>query len=148
MKIINAILILGFTTLFTSPFNPCMAQTKPIPASVASNFSDMFPKADKIEWMNKIDLYAVTFTDNNMKCEAKFQPDGRWLSTERQIPTDSIPKTIKDSLGTGPYANWSVLKAFLLTLPMNDPQYRICVSNAASLRKTLSFTQRGRLTRD
>jgi hypothetical protein len=148
MKINNTILVLGFTILFVNPFNRCIAQAKSTPPAVTSSFSAMFPRAEHVEWMDKLDEYEVFFTADNVKCEAKFERDGKWLSTERQIPVDSIPKQIKDSLGTGLYSTWTVLKAFILVFPGSDPQYRICVSNPAALRKTLSFDQQGKLTKN
>jgi hypothetical protein len=143
-KIIFILLILALVDAGSS----CSAQTAPIPAAVTGNFSQLFPNAGHVEWLNKQSICQVFFTLNEMKCEAKFQPDGKWLSTERQILVDSLPKAVKDGLHTTPYADWSLLKAFLLALPGNEYQYKLVVSSSASLRKRLSFDQQGKLIKE
>jgi hypothetical protein len=148
MKVKNAILIFSLTLAFSKPGNSCFGQSKAVPAPVSSNFSTMFPQADHVQWFDKPECYQAIFSCNNMKCEAKFQPDGKWLNSERQILTDSLPKAVKDGLRSSPYAGWSVLKTFVFLLPESIRQYRVVVSNSESIRKILSFNQQGSLIKD
>jgi hypothetical protein len=108
----------------------------------------MFPEAKNIEWRDKSDNIQVIFMSNGMKCETKFKPDGKWLSTERQIPTDSLPEEVKKGAQSGDYAGWSILKAFVLLYPENIRQYRVVVSNKEMLRKILSFNQQGQIIKN
>jgi hypothetical protein len=147
MKIEKKMLSVAFIIALSWISLTCPAQQQAIPNVVTTHFSTMFPEAKNIEWRTKSANIQVVFWVKNMQCEAKFQPDGRWLSTERQISTDSIPDKIRATLRTGDYTGWSVLKTFIVQAGDNTAQYRLVVSNKEMSRKLLCFDRQGQLIR-
>jgi hypothetical protein len=148
MKIEKKTLSVAFIIALSWISLTCPAQQQAIPNAVTTHFTNMFPEAKKIEWRNKSDNIQVIFWQKNMQCEAKFKPDGRWLSTERQISTDSIPDKIRKALKSNDYTGWSVLKTFIVQAGDNTAQYRLVVSNKEMSRKLLCFDRQGQPIRN
>jgi hypothetical protein len=123
----------------------CPAQQNSIPNAVTTRFVGMFPDAKNIDWRQKSQNIQVFFLTNNDQCEAKFQPDGHWLSTERRISLDSLPARAREVIGSGDYAGWNILKAFIVQFPVDPLQYRVVIANKDGLRKILSYSQDGQL---
>ncbi len=124
-------------------------QTKSTPATVTNNFNSMFPNAKKIQWGgNKSTAFRVYFSIGSTKCEAKFDADGKWMSTEMLIKKDSLPKEIKKGLSSSIYANWKTQSAFIIYFPEQIIHYRFVVINADHSKKIISFNKDGQLIKD
>lgn len=108
----------------------------------------MFPNAKNIEWRNKVSDYQVFFVTDNSKCEAKFSPVGKWISTEKQMNVDSIPATIKDSIRSGKYADWIIQSAYILNFPDRPDQYHIIVTKNDMPNKILFFNKTGQMLKE
>lgn len=124
----------------------CQTQSTPLP--VTSHFASMFPYAKNVEWRYKVTDYQVFFVNENAKCEAKFDLDGKWISTERQIKNDSIPVAIKDSIRSGKYGGWNIQSAYVLNFPDQPVQYHIVVSNNDMPNKILFFGKSGQMLKE
>jgi len=122
-----------------------IGQIKSAPQTVTNNFTSMFPDAKSVEWRNKLTDYQVFFLANNSKCEAKFNLDGKWISTERQIKNDSIPEKIKENLHLSKYADWSIQSAYELEFPDQEGQYHIVVTKDDFPNKILFFNKTGQM---
>ena len=123
----------------------CLAQARPTPPEVTNTFTKMFPNAGNIQWKDKQTIFAAFFDIQGTKCEAKFSPDGSWISTEQAILLDSVPQPVMDSLKSAKYAGWKENAAYILKSAAGMTQYHIVVTNTESIRKILFFTQDGRL---
>ena len=136
-------LLLLFALIGMNQYGIC--QLKSIPQAVTNNFNSMFPDAKSIDWKEKLTDYQVFFLKNDSKCEAKFNLDGKWISTERQINNDSIPEEIKKNLRLSKYADWNIQSAYVLEFPDQDNQYHVVVTKDDFPNKILFFTKAGRL---
>src|SRR5580698_8045540 len=94
MKLLCLWLMLIGLTLITKDSE---GQVRPTPPEVTSAFTKMFPDAGNVMWRDKITNFCVYFNIKDIKCEAKFGPDGKWLSTEKSIQWDSLPPFVTDS---------------------------------------------------
>lgn len=133
---------------YTGMNEQAFGQTKSIPQPVTNHFTSMFPGAKNIEWRDKITNYQVFFFADNSKCEAKFSTDGKWISSEKQIAIDSIPKKIKDSIRLGTYADWKIQSAYMLHFPDQPDQYHIVVTKDEFPKKILFFSITGQILKD
>lgn len=121
------------------------AQVVSAPPEVANNFVKMFPDAANIQWRNKMTNFSAFFNDKGVKCEAKFTPDGKWISTEEAIQWDSLPPIVRDSLRSCKYADWKGTSAYVLRSSDGMTQYHIVVTKDELGRKLLFFGQNGQL---
>jgi hypothetical protein len=128
--------------------NPGLCQTHPVPASVMGQFTSMFPEAKNTEWRNKQTNFQVFFITDNSKCEAKFDLEGKWISTEKQINRDSLPRKIQDSLRSGRYADWSIQSVYAMRFPDKPVQYHIVITKDNLPNKILFVDQSGRLIKE
>jgi hypothetical protein len=131
-----------FFCLFSTESN---AQAVSAPPDVASSFAKMFPDASNVQWRNKTANYSAFFNDKGAKCEAKFTPAGKWISTEEAIQWDSLPSLVRDSLRSCKYADWKGTSAYVLRSADGMTQYHIVVAKDDMGRKLLFFGQNGQL---
>jgi hypothetical protein len=125
-----------------------LCQTNAIPVPVTSHFASMFPEAKNIEWRDKLTNFQVFFLAGQAKCEAKFNSDGTWISTEKQMNKDSIPEKIKGSLHLSKYADWNIKSAYILHFSDQPVQYHIVVTKDNSPNKILFFDETGQMLKD
>ena len=128
--------------------NPGLCQSHPVPASVTSQFASMFPNARNAEWRDKQTSFAVYFTKDNAKCEAKFDLNGKWLNTERQIKKDSLPEQIQRSLRAGTYADWNIRSVYVMTFADQPMQFHIIVTKDNSPDKILFIDKTGQIIKE
>ena len=121
------------------------AQSKPTPPAVSDVFTKMFPAAQNIEWRDKISNFTAYFTNNNRKCEAKFEKNGSWLSTEEALQWDSLPGPVQDSFRLSKYADWKRISAYSLTSAEATTQYHLVVAKNEVGRRILFFSPEGKL---
>lgn len=127
------------------PYTHCFGQIRATPAAVSDNFASMFPSIKDVDWRDKQVDFQAFFSLNGMKCEAKFTVDGKWISTERQIIPDSLPKAVQEGFKVSKFGAWSIVSTFMLNFPDKSKQYRIVATDGESNKKLLSFNQDGRL---
>jgi hypothetical protein len=145
MKLLYLCLVVISLALITKD---SVGQIRSTPAEVTSTFSKMFPDAANVMWRDKIINFCAYFNVKDIKCEAKFSPDGKWLSTEKSIHWDSLPPFVTDSLKTGKYADWKGTSAFILQSAAGMTQYHVVVTNSDLGRKILFFNENGQLLSD
>jgi hypothetical protein len=121
------------------------AQVASAPPEVTNSFAKMFPDASNVQWRNKMTNFSAFFNDKGTKCEAKFTPAGKWISTEESIQWDSLPPLVRDSLRSCKYADWIGTSAYVLTSSDGMTQYHIVVTKDEFGRKLLFFGQNGQL---
>ena len=135
------ILLIGLHSMTIVSFG----QVRPAPPEVANAFTKMFPDARNIMWRDKLTNFCGYFADKGEKCEAKFTPDGKWISTEESILWDSLPPLVMDSLKSCKYADWQRASAYILRSAVGTTQYHIVVMKNDLGRKILFFNQNGQL---
>jgi hypothetical protein len=126
----------------------CLGQLRPVPAEVTNALAVKFPAAKNVEWRDKITEYHAIFSDEGLKCEAKFKVDGTWISSEKSIGKDTLPSSIKEGLRLSKYADWEILSAFIIYLPGGVTQYHVVVTKTDLGRKILFFNTQGQLLKE
>ncbi|HEY4336096.1 MAG TPA: PepSY-like domain-containing protein [Puia sp.] len=124
------------------------AQATPIPAAVTKAFVSRFPAAQNAEWREKTMNFTVFFTVNDRKCEAKFEKNGGWLSTEESLAWDSLPGAVRDSFKLSKYADWKGTSAYSLRKAEAAIQYHLVVTKSDMGRRILFYSPEGKLEKD
>ena len=145
MKLLYLCLMLISLNLITKDSE---GQFRPTPMGVTSAFTNMFPGAANVMWRDKIANFCVYFNIKEVKCEAKFSPDGKWLCTEKSVQWDSLPPFVTDSLKSGKYADWKGTSAYILRSAAGTTPYHVVVTNTDLGRKILFFNENGQLLSD
>jgi hypothetical protein len=147
---LNLRILMPLLTIAVAGINTVgFCQLNSIPASVTNSFNSMFPGANKIQWSgDKSSEFHVYYILDSTQCEAKFNPDGKWVSTEMKLKKDSLPLEVKKGLRSSLYAKWEIQSAFVIYFPGQVTHYRIVVINEDSPKKMISFDQMGQLIKD
>lgn len=148
MHIRKILFLFLLSVVCTGLYKQGLGQAKTTPLPVTSNFASMFPNAKNIEWRDKVSDYQVFFVTDNSKCEAKYSPAGKWISTEKQIKNDSIPAAIKASLKSGKYTDWTIQSAYELNFSDQPVQYHIRVTKNDMPNKILFFDKSGQMLKE
>ncbi|NML20682.1 hypothetical protein HHL16_07340 [Pseudoflavitalea sp. G-6-1-2] len=135
-----ALLIVAQNTLF--------AQLRKVPAAVTEAFKKKYPKAENVEWKDKVTVFVAEFQEGKTEYEARFTNKGEWKSTENEIGVNDIPSTVKDGLRKSKYAEWEVESAHKIILPEDKIQYRVRIKKSDLQVKNLSFNEDGQLLKD
>jgi hypothetical protein len=124
------------------------AQGPQIPSAVAKAFALMFPAAQNVEWREKTTNFTVFFIMNAGKCEAKYEKNGGWLSTEETMPWDSLPRPVQDSFKLCRYADWKGVSVYSLKTAEAAIQYHLVVTKSDLGRRILFYNPEGKLVQD
>lgn len=120
------------------------AQRKQVPIAVNEAFAQMFPAALHVEWREKTTNFTVFFTVNDRKCEAKYEKNGGWLSTEESLQWDSLPRPVRDSFNLSQYSDWQKISAYSLTTEVASTQFHLVVTKNNLGRRILFYTADGK----
>jgi hypothetical protein len=145
MKIITSGLMI---VVLTSGAILCKAQSSLPPTAVTAAFAKLFPDAQKASWNEKINNYTVFFLIKDRKCEAKFDKEGSWMSTEQALPLDSLPRQINDAFNHSSYADWHLAASYDLSSPGVPIQYHLVITKSDLGRRILFFSNDGKLLAD
>jgi len=94
-KLIWSAFVLALTT--TGAIAQDIPQSQ-VPAVVVNSFQQKFPKAKKVEWEVKGNVYEVEFETGlfGTDQEAWFQPNGKVLRYKTEINKKELPKSVLD----------------------------------------------------
>ncbi len=94
-KLIWSAFVLALTT--TGAIAQDIPQSQ-VPAVVVNSFQQKFPKAKKVEWEVKGNVYEVEFETGLFRTdqEAWFQPNGKVLRYKTEINKKELPKSVLD----------------------------------------------------
>lgn len=109
-----------------------------VPAPVKQALQREFPGLKSVEWKIAGDKsFEAEFTSKGAAITVKFDPAGKWLETETQIPSAQVPKAVVDSLAKK-YKSCKIVETQTLQLH-NDPkiQYEIHLDNDKEILKVL-----------
>lgn len=129
-------------------FNKADAQIRKIPAEVTDAFKAKYPAANAVEWKDKLTIFQATFQLNDEKYEARFNTNGEWQETEKNLDQDKLPAPVKDGLSKSKFADWEVKQVNYTERKGGEEQYRIFVRKSDLEKKYLFFDKSGKLVRD
>lgn len=75
-------------------------------ATILNAFKSKFPNAKNVEWETKTDYKVAEFKDGSYEAEAWFDPSGKWMMTETDIPYNLLPQAIRTNFESSEYASW------------------------------------------
>ena len=143
----------AFSLIFTLCLILCIgisanAQLRKIPAEVTNRFTEKYPMATNISWMDKLSGFSAAFTLDEKEYLATFTNKGIWESTEEAIAEEDLPEAVEGGFERSKYAEWTIGKTTRIEMPDNIIQYRIEAIKSDIQKRNLYFSSKGRLLRD
>lgn len=143
-----AIRLLIVFTLMIGFVSVASAQIRKIPAAVTDALAQKYPKAEKVEWSDKVSYFLASFESKGDAYTAKFDSKGEWLGSQKLIEENDLPKDVKNGFEKSKYAEWELKEAFRLYLPGDITQYRLFVRKSDLEKRNLIFNEDGKLLKD
>lgn len=125
-----------------------LAQLRKIPAVVTDAFKYKYRNAESVEWKDKLTHYLVHFHMEEDRYEAVFKNDGTWVSSQKDITSEDIPKEVVEGLSKSKYADWEVDAYYQIIYPDDHVEYRLLVRKSELNKRDLVFNASGRLLKD
>ena len=91
-----------------------------VPAEVRKVFLERFTDAKNKFWKTKNGAYEVDFNLNSNKFEAKFDGDGTWKKTTKNISRSAVPELVINKWKASEYGKWILDK----TQQVSTPDYK------------------------
>lgn len=92
-KLILALLIAGAAV---TGANAQKLEAAKVPASIKTNFTKQFPKAEQVKWEKEDGNYEAGFKQGSDKMAATYKPDGTFMESEVTIPAKSLPASVQE----------------------------------------------------
>lgn len=125
------------------------AQIRRTPAAVTDAFEKQYPNASKVQYEDNLINVQVHFVTDSGKMTAKYNSDGEWKETEKELNYDLLPKDVKTGFEKSKYSvDWKVTETVIIYMPRNEIRYRLKVEKNDLQKKYLFFDKNGRLIRD
>lgn len=77
--------------LFTGHFGSEIFAGKPLPQAIKARFEQQFPGASIRHWEKEGPNFEIDFVQNQQKSSALFDPDGKFLEQETEVPQEQVP---------------------------------------------------------
>lgn len=109
-----------------------------VPTPVKQALQNKFPVAKSVEWKIAQDKsLEAEFALKGVAITVKFDPAGKWLETETQIPLAQVPKAVADALAKK-FKSYKIVETQSLQL-YNVPQtaYEMHLDNNKEILKVL-----------
>src|SRR5919112_1449170 len=125
------------------------AQIRKIPSEVTEAFKAKFPKAEKVEWKDKLTNFEAQFNLDDNEYAADFNSNGEWLETDKKISFEALPEAVKDGFKKSKYADWTPGSVTLIEKKDKTTQYKVYVEKSSLVQKKfLYFNTEGKLDKD
>jgi hypothetical protein len=145
----KSLLFLLLTGVFFLTVLPADAQFRRIPGIVTDSFKLKYPDAQTVTWEDGITAFKASFILNNERYISKYSSKGEWQSSEKKIPFEAVPGSVKDGLSKSKYTgDWKTGNVTVRYLPGEVTQYNIVVFKGDLQRKNLLFNSDGQLLKD
>ena len=69
-------------------------KTKSVPAAVKATFTKQYSDASDVEWARSGSNFVVSFDMGRVDHKATYNPSGKTISFEKDVPNSSLPKAI------------------------------------------------------
>lgn len=122
-------------------------QSSQVPVLVLKEFTVRFPTAQDVQWNTDDNGYKAVFKADKFNYEVKYNTNGSWKITQREIPFSQVPATVRNALSGGEFSGWNIHSAFILFLPGMITQYRVKISKNSN-SKSLLFSREGNILND
>lgn len=148
MKKIVFSILLGLTIVSTT-----QAQLRKVPSDVTNAFKDKYPKAQDVEWKDRLAYFEVQFKQDGTNMTVNYNSKGEWQKTEKAISFDETPAAVKEGLSKSKYASPDEWKTgdvvTIVTKQDSSRQYRVYVDKIGGIQKKyLFFNPSGQLEKE
>jgi Putative beta-lactamase-inhibitor-like, PepSY-like len=133
------LVLIGIASLISTVSAQVVTVDK-VPASVKQALQSRFPDLGKVEWKISRDKdFEAEFSLKSIEITVKFDPAGKWLETETQIPLVEVPKAVIDVLANK-FKGHKIVETQSLRL-FNDSKmiYEIHLDNNKEVIKALLY---------
>lgn len=135
----KALLGLALIAFVTSLALAQVVTSDKVPAPVKQALEVRFPGVKSVEWKIKDKDFEAEFTLKGVAITAKFDSAGKWLETEKAIPSSQVPKAVLDVLA-GKFKSYKIVETQTLQ-SYNDSKlmYEIHLESDKEVLKTLIY---------
>jgi hypothetical protein len=144
----KSVLNVIITMAFLASTGIASAQFRKIPAEVTEAFKDKYPDTKNAEWKDKLSVFTVNFEMNDAKYVSKFNANGEWQQTEKEIEEADLPMDLKDGFEKSKYSNWEIKQVGEIENKEGTIQYRLLVKKNNVEKKWLLFNSEGKLLKE
>ena len=93
ISIVMAFICLGASAAYAQKIN-----ADQVPTNIQSAFNKQFTKPYKIQWEMEEADFEVNFKNKNVEYSAKYDKQGKWLETEKEVKKSELPIIIQQAL--------------------------------------------------
>lgn len=142
MKKFLLILVVCSVTLLVN------AQVRKVPVAVTEAFKEQFPKAQQVEWKDKVTGFEASFTLEGARMYARFNMDGEWEKTETVFKFEELNESVKKGFRMSKYNDWEITDVRKIESAEHGLLYSIEVKKNSIQKKKLLFNETGVLQKD
>ncbi|MDH6356848.1 PepSY-like domain-containing protein [Parabacteroides sp. PF5-9] len=88
-----------------------------------------FPNAKSVKWTIENGYYTASFSENSSVVKAWFSQKGNWEATQTAVAYQALSQSVKRTLATSAYADYSLLSANILERTNTADIYMVKISN-------------------
>ncbi|MDQ3190431.1 MAG: PepSY-like domain-containing protein [Bacteroidota bacterium] len=136
MKKIHLLLIVLFISSAVYAQKENVQETS-VPKQIKDNFLAKYPTAKSRSWKTKNGDYEVKFYVENKKHESKYNLDGTWKKTTKNINKKDLPTPVIDSYNKSEFNSWMIDDIELVETPDYKILYYIKVVKARKITELL-----------
>jgi hypothetical protein len=124
------------------------AQLRKVPSEVTNAFTAAYPLATNVTWKDNLSNFQAQFDQSGDACVAKFNSNGEWLETTRNVKPEHMNASVKDGFNKSKYKDWQRREIKELKAKDKETLYRIYVYKSDLNKRYLFFNEKGQLIRD
>ncbi len=140
----KSLLIVFFIALFTScdnTDNPYL----PSNPDIVSNFNQMYPNAQDVDWSKKGNYYVADCRVNGVGLDVWFNANAVWIMTEEELFRSQLPTAVADAFDSSSYGNWVIDNLTLLTFPTQPNKIYLFEVQSGDKEHALGYSESGQL---
>lgn len=142
MKQVITVFIAAFITLSAT------AQFRNIPAAVTTAFQQKYPAATNVTWEDRVSNFQAKFIQDNVMYEARFDKNGTWQETEKNMSFDELPEGIKSAFRSSKFRDYTIRTVAHIERSNGSKEYRLFIRDNVVQRKYLYYSEDGKLLKE
>lgn len=142
MKQVLTVFIALLLTLTTT------AQFRNIPAAVTTAFQQKYPSAQNVSWEDRVSNFQAKFVQDNVMYEARFDKNGSWVETEKNMKFDELPGAVKSAFRSSKFRDYTIRTVAHIERSNGTKEYRLFIRDNVVQRKYLYYKEDGTLLKE
>ncbi len=124
------------------------AQFRNIPSEVTTAFKEKYPEATRVSWEDRISNFQAKFVMDDVTYEARFDKNGNWQETEKDMKFDDLPDAVKSAFRSSKFRDYTIRTVAYIENNSGGTEYRLYVRDNVLQRKYLYYAEDGTFLKD